>query len=302
MDIEKLKIFYHVAQQDSLTIAANKLAMDKSSLSRKIFALEDSLALPLFHRHGKKMVLTNKGALLFKRLEGLFGELKNIEMELQSQEKVAGNFRIATTHAVCSTWLSRFLYKFIEQYPQLHLNITASNEDLTTALNQNDIAIRPYVHNAPNVEQDFLMRWRLQLFGSDQYFKKFGVPEHPDDLYNHRIILFADSPKLYTKSHTHWILHMHTKFGRPRTPFLTVNSLQAMYELVRTGVGLGSFARGSPLMYEEQLIPVLEEQLYTDVDVYYIYPSSMKDDYLISTFATFLKSEVKSHMLKQDNT
>lgn len=300
MDIEKLKLFYHVAQQDSLTVAATQLAVDKSSLSRKISALEDSLAVPLFHRRGKKMVLTNKGELLFKRLTGLFGELKNIEMELQNPEKVAGNFRIATTHAVCSTWLSRFLYKFIELYPQLHLNITASNEDLTTALSYNDIAIRPYVHNTPNVEQDFLMRWRLQLFGSEKYLKKFGTPKHPDDLYNHKIILFADSSKLYTKSHTHWILHMHTKFGRPRTPFLTVNSLQAMYQLVRTGVGLGSFAKDSPLMIEEQLIPVLEDQLYTDIDVYYTYPSSMKDDYLVNTFATFLKSEVKSHMSKQE--
>ncbi len=299
MDIEKLKLFYQVAQQESLTAAAKQLSIDKSSLSRKIAALEESLSIPLFDRRHKKLSLTNKGELLFQRVQRLFSELKNIEMELQNPDQVAGNFRIATTHAVSSTWLSKFLYKFIELYPKLHLNITASNEDLITALSYNDVAIRPYAHNATNIEQEFLMRWRLQLFGSNIYFKRFGMPKHPDDLYNHRIILFADSAKLYTKSHTHWILHMHTKFGRPRTPFMTVNSLQAMYELVRTGVGLGAFAKDSPLMREEQLFPVLEKLIYTDIDVYYIYPTSMKDDYIVQAFATFLKDEVKSQINKQ---
>lgn len=300
MDIEKLKIFYQVAQNNSLTVSATMLDMDKSSISRKLKALEESLALTLFYKRGKKLTLTNKGEQLFNRLQGFFGELKNLELELSDPASVSGKFRISTTHAVASTWLSKFIHKFIDKHPNLNLSITASNEDLTTALQHHDIAIRPYVANAAGFEQEFLMRWRLQLFASKTYLNKFGTPTHPDDLYNHRIILFDDGAKLYTKTHTHWMLHMHTKFGRPRIPFMTVNSLQAMYELVRSGVGLGSFAMDSPMMTDDIFAPILKDQIFTNVDVFYIYPQIMKHDPLITSFAIFLKSEVASTMQVQD--
>lgn len=300
MDIEKLKTFYQVAMAGNITQVANDTSMSTSSISRHIKALESSLNVILFKRNGSGFSLTNKGQLLFTKLDKLFGEFRNIETELLDREAVAGNFKIATTHALAAIWLSRFLYKFIDQYPDVRFNINAGNHELLTALQENDVAIRPFDSNAQGVEQIFLMRWRLQLFASKQYLKRFGVPKHPDDLYSHRIILFEDNTSLYPVAHTHWPLHMQSQFGRPRVPFMTVNSLQAAYQLVCSGVGIGTFVKDSALVLEGGLVPVLGELIHTEVDVYYIYPSCLKNDKLISAFALFLQEEVECSSMQRE--
>src|SRR3546814_12798050 len=65
MDWDKLRIFHAVAEAGSFTHAGELLNLSQSAVTRQISALEDSLKVPLFHRHARGLLLTEPGPLLY---------------------------------------------------------------------------------------------------------------------------------------------------------------------------------------------------------------------------------------------
>ena len=212
--------------------------------------------------------------------------------------EVRGLLRVSTTHALVSTWLTHFLPEFMELHPELKFEITATNQDIDLIWKTSDVAIRPYCHGNENLVQEYLMSWVLNLYASKDYIARFGYPKRVEDLDGHRLLIFADATSIYPKTYTHWPLFFGTKFGEMREPFLVINSLQAMFNLVKSGMGIGSFARGSPLFEEEELVPILPEVISKKVEVYYIYPKDYRALGKVVAFGTFLKEHSKKDILK----
>src|SRR3546814_2204225 len=75
MDWDKLRIFHAVAEAGSFTHAGELLNLSQSAVSRQISALEDSLKVPLFHRHARGLILTEQGELLYRPAHEAFGTL-----------------------------------------------------------------------------------------------------------------------------------------------------------------------------------------------------------------------------------
>ena len=66
MDWDKLRIFHAVADAGSFTHAGETLNLSQSAVSRQISSLEQSLEVPLFHRHARGPYFdgTRRGSLL----------------------------------------------------------------------------------------------------------------------------------------------------------------------------------------------------------------------------------------------
>ena len=61
LDWDKLRVFHAVAEAGSFTHAGESLNLSQSAVSRQISALEESLSVPLFHRHARGLILTEQG-------------------------------------------------------------------------------------------------------------------------------------------------------------------------------------------------------------------------------------------------
>ena len=85
LSLNALKFFYFVAQYGSVTIAANKLCVTQSAVSKQIYNLEDSLGIVLFDRKKKKLYLTSQGTLLFNSCQKTFTELDECLIELKKK-------------------------------------------------------------------------------------------------------------------------------------------------------------------------------------------------------------------------
>ena len=72
MDWDKLRVFHAVAEAGSFTHAGESLNLSQSAVSRQISALEESLNVPLFHRHARGLILTEQGELLNKTARDVF--------------------------------------------------------------------------------------------------------------------------------------------------------------------------------------------------------------------------------------
>jgi DNA-binding transcriptional LysR family regulator len=66
VDWDKIRIFYTVAEAGSFTRAGDDLGLSQSAVSRQVSALERELKAPLFHRHARGLILTERGELLFR--------------------------------------------------------------------------------------------------------------------------------------------------------------------------------------------------------------------------------------------
>ena len=75
MDWDKLRIFHAVAEAGSFTHAGEVLNLSQSAVSRQISALEDSLRVPLFHRHARGLILTEQGEMLYRTAHEVFIKL-----------------------------------------------------------------------------------------------------------------------------------------------------------------------------------------------------------------------------------
>jgi DNA-binding transcriptional LysR family regulator len=64
VDLNKIATFLTIAELGSVTAAATQLGLTRSAVSHSLRAIEEQLDVPLFHRVGRGLVLTNEGTLL----------------------------------------------------------------------------------------------------------------------------------------------------------------------------------------------------------------------------------------------
>lgn len=83
MDVQRLKYFYTTAQLEHITRASEILHISQPSLTQAIHALEFELGVELFHRQGRRIVLTKYGRYLKERLDVLLPQFDNLPKEIE---------------------------------------------------------------------------------------------------------------------------------------------------------------------------------------------------------------------------
>ena len=192
MDWDKLRVFHAVAEAGSFTHAGDTLNLSQSAVSRQISALEEALQVPLFHRHARGLILTEQGESLNRTVREVFAKLAMTEALLtESKEKPAGRLKVTTTVGFGSSWLAPRLQQFLEQYPDVTMQLLLDDTDLDLAMREADVAIRMHTPKQPDLVQRHLMSIEWHVCASPEYLKKHGTPKTAEELDNHRLILFG---------------------------------------------------------------------------------------------------------------
>src|SRR5512147_2010565 len=124
MDWDKLRVFHAVAEAGSFTHAGDVLNLSQSAVSRQISALEESLQVPLFHRHARGLLLTEQGDILYKAAREIVAKLNMAEARIiESRERPQGPLKITTTIAFGSVWLAPRLIEFLEKHPDIEVSL-----------------------------------------------------------------------------------------------------------------------------------------------------------------------------------
>src|SRR5512133_1119387 len=115
LDWDKLRVFHAVAEAGSFTHAGETLNLSQSAVSRQIQALEEALAVPLFHRHARGLILTEQGELLFRTAREVFAKLSMAEgLVSASKDRPKGPLKITSSAAFGSTWLTPRMHEFLD--------------------------------------------------------------------------------------------------------------------------------------------------------------------------------------------
>ncbi len=286
MDWDKLRVFHAVAEAGSFTHAGDTLNLSQSAVSRQISALEEALQVPLFHRHARGLILTEQGESLNRTVREVFAKLAMTEALLtESKEKPAGRLKVTTTVGFGASWLAPRLAGFLEAYPDVSMTLLLDDTDLDLAMREADVAIRMHPPKQPDLVQRHLMAIDWHVMASPDYLKKHGTPQKAEDLDNHKIILFGNyRPPV---PDVDWLAEVGRRPGSPRKPLLEVNSLQAMTEAVRSGLGIAALP--DYLANDaEGLVRVMPDLKAPRVDVFFVYPEELRNSKRVAVFRDFL--------------
>ena len=287
MDWDKLRVFHAVAEAGSFTRAGDSLNLSQSAVSRQISGLESSLKVPLFHRHARGLILTEQGEMLYRTAHEILAKVTIAEARLsESTERPQGPLRITTTVAFGSVWLTSRIKDFLVLYPDIDVTLVLADTELDLSMRQADVAIRMMPPRQPDLIQRHLMTMRYHVFAAPEYLKKHGMPKTPEDLDNHRIVVFGDDVRPPVPN-LNWLLEAGTKPSRKRQAALKVNSTYAIFRAVQSGLGLGALP---DYMSRESgnLVEVLPELRGPTVDTFFVYAEELRHSKRIGVFRDYL--------------
>ncbi|MBV2183651.1 MAG: transcriptional regulator GcvA [Rhizobium sp.] len=125
--LNPLRAFEAAARRGSISAAARELNVTHGAVSHQIKTLEETLKAALFERGGKRLKLTPQGALLLPAVSSAFDGIA-AATALMNRPSTSGRLRISCVPALLSLWLIPRMNSFSEQYPEISLTLTSSND------------------------------------------------------------------------------------------------------------------------------------------------------------------------------
>lgn len=295
MDWDKLRVFHAVAEAGSFTHAGASLSLSQSAISRQISALEKSLNAPLFHRHARGLVLTEQGKMLYHTVHEVFAKLAITESMInESKDRPKGPLRVTTTVAFGSTWLTPRINEFLALYPEISMTLLVDDSELDLATGRADVAIRFVPPRQPDLVQRQLTTVHIHAYASPEYLARYGTPQAPEDLDDHRLIIYGTDVRPPVPN-INWLLEAGARPGVKRRPILNVNNIYGMYRAVQTGVGIAALP--DYMAHEDQnLVQVLAELEGQTISAYFVYPEELRHSKRVTVFRDFLIQKIaESH-------
>jgi DNA-binding transcriptional LysR family regulator len=119
MTLNQLKAFYWAAKLGTFAIAAERLHVTQSSLSKRIAELEADTGAALFDRSGKRAVLTDTGAMLLDKARQMIELEEELRASLKSDVTPTGTCRFGLSELSATTWFPNFVGRLRDEYPTL---------------------------------------------------------------------------------------------------------------------------------------------------------------------------------------
>ncbi|WP_368533213.1 LysR family transcriptional regulator [Enterobacter hormaechei] len=270
-----LLTFMVVARERSFTRAAAQLGVSQSALSHAMRNLETRLEVRLLTRTTRSVAPTEAGEQLFMRLSP---HLLEIEQELtalrDTRDRPAGNIRLTAGEHAMSAVLWPVLKPFMAQYPDINVEVTVDNGLTDIVDGRFDAGVRL----GEQVAKDMIAvriapDMRMAVVGSAEYLQRFGVPETPEQLDQHRCI----NMRLPTRGGLYaWEFERDGRELRVRVDGqLILNSLPQRIDAAENGLGLAYVPEDAvqDALAESRLVRVLEAWCPAFTGYHLYYPS-----------------------------
>lgn len=265
MDLEKLRIFFHVIKAGSLLKASSILDKNSSTISKHLSDLEEDLNKKLYIRKHHRLELTEDGQELFSIAQKTIPILEEAENHFKTKKSNISNLTIVTTTGIIGIWLIRKIKTFSEIYPDIHIKIITTNEDVDFKSSKADIGILPKQHHLLNVTHKKIHTLHIKLFASKEYLEKYGTPTTLEDLKDHKLIGFY-SDFQGNVGNVDWHLTKNTINSHLRENWLTVNSAFCLFEAACQDLGIITVAEEFEYLKESNLVNIIpDEQVMIDI-------------------------------------
>ncbi len=261
-DIEPndLLLFARVADEGSFTRAAERLGLPKSTVSRRMAALEGQLGERLLLRTTRKLAVTDFGHSVLEHAHQVVAEVEaTSELAQNRQVRPSGRLRVSMPSDFATVVMGAMLAEFIARYPAISLEVDLSPRRVDLIGENFDVAIRMgELPDDASLAARRLAVFSSSLYAAPHYVAQRGAPSEPEALMEHdalRLLLRNGEPMT-------WVLTRDGQRWEGIPPGrATANSPELLIRLARAGAGIAIVSDhfAEPYIRSGELVPILAD-------------------------------------------
>lgn len=189
MDIEELRTFVEVADAGGVSLAARRLGVAKSIVSRRVLRLEEELGVQLLSRNTRGAVLTEAGITFREHAARIVAELEAAKESLVPAGDLRGRFRVAAPLSFGATHFAPVLAEMARRHPRLDVHASYSDRFVDIVAEGYDCAIRVGYLQPSNLIARRVGPVYGRLVASPEYVQVHGAPKKPSEIVDHQALM-----------------------------------------------------------------------------------------------------------------
>lgn len=193
--LEDMHVFVRVIDAGSISRAAEQLGLAKSAISRRLVELETRLGTKLLNRTTRSSHLTEAGKGYYERALKILDDVDELNAETKDTRcQLAGTIRLAAPLSFGLEHLTPALNVFLQEHPNVSVDVDFSDRKIDLIEEGIDLAFRITRLQDSSLQARRLSPIRFSLCASADYLKEHGTPKHPDELTEHKLLVYRPSP------------------------------------------------------------------------------------------------------------
>ena len=268
-----MKTFVRIVEAGSLTGAADLLDTSLPTVVRTLAALERDLGVSLLRRTTRSIHLTDEGAQYLERCRSILVAVEEAEETLSSAgSEMQGKLTVSASVLFGRRYDAAILNSFLQRHPGVTADLLLLDRLVNLVEEGVDVAVRIGRLQDSSMVAVPVGRMRRVVCASEQYLRRYGMPQVPNDIRKHRCVRHVGlAPR------SEWRFRVGNRAVTiPISGVINCNEIDSALTACTQGVGLGSFLSYMVAPYRKagRLQYVLEEFETEPVPVQVVYAPS----------------------------
>lgn len=292
LDLNDILVFARVVEAGSFTAAARLLGMPKTTVSRRVAALEREVGARLLQRTTRSLGLTEAGRLYYEQAGQALRSIEDANRRLaEARTEPSGTIRVSAPVGF-GAYLTAVVSDFLAAYPKTRVELLLTDETLNLVENAIDLAFRTGILPDSTLIARRLGSMHRILCASPDYLVRRGAPASPAELGGHDCVVSG-----WSAAGAAWVLEgpqgqvTVTVSGR-----FAANEMQAVAAAAIAGHGIALLPSGiaEVAIRDGRLRRVLPDHATPAGGIHVVYPSSRHLSPLVKAFVELAAERLRA--------
>jgi DNA-binding transcriptional LysR family regulator len=199
MDTEALRLFVLAADLLNISAAGRELGLSPATAGTRLAKLENEVGADLLHRSTRKVSLSLEGSEFLPFAKEIIAQEDAGLVALgKGNPQASGTLRFACSSTFAQLYIAPILAEFLEQYPEISLDLRLSDTQAKLIEGGYDLALRNLaIEDSSMIGRKLADDTRI-LCASPDYLARYGTPQSPNELVDHCLITLGDAERILT--------------------------------------------------------------------------------------------------------
>lgn len=294
--ITSIEIFVRAVELGSFAAVAEERDISAQMVGKHIHGLETSLGVKLLAKSTRFQALTTAGEQFHLRCINILSELKAAQEDIYLDlNEPVGKLKIYCGVNLGISLLSPLLGKFIQQYPQLEIDLTLDNNPPDIYRDGYDLIFHDRIEGYEFLVGHQICSYDMVACATPEYLQQHGIPLEPKALEHHQCLRHT------TAYHAHrWCFkNAAGDYFSPRiSSRFTINSGQAMLAAAMegTGITIQPYFQVQAALDSGELVQVLTDYQLPKIELFMLYKPSLRQTSRLTLLNDFLQRELNNQL------
>lgn len=293
--IDRLRAFIQTAETGSFAAAGRRLSRSRDNVSKLVFDLESEVGRPLLTRSTRQVSLTEAGEAYLLKARPLIEAFDGLNDSVRlSKDPLSGRITVQAPSSFGLQVLAPLIGQFLALHPGISIDLALEDRPQTGLQPSSDLALR--ISDAPPSGYTVRVIGPIErgLFAAPAYIDRYGVPDRPSDLAQHRCLHYA-----HLDRGERWSLYHGPACERVDIKgSLSCDTGLALAYAAAEGAGIAilPYFTAQPLVEQGRLKRVLEEWRPAQLTLFALVPAASRPHRRVQALLDFLHEHMEKKL------